>query len=95
MLFTGHSLAAAFDNASDRGALSLRDRSDGRQRCSAACYFGTLRCGPGAGHLVYIHQGSTLFAVGFDLETLEDARNGYSCPAVMWVGPARGIAGQI
>jgi len=64
VLFTGHTVAAAFDNASIE-VLSLktgewkvvqRGGYDGRYLPS--------------GHLVYIHQG-TLFAVGFDLDRLE------------------------
>jgi len=64
VLFTGHTLAAAFDNASIE-VLSLKTGQ--RKTVQRGGYFG--RYVP-SGHLVYIHQG-TLFAVGFDLDRLE------------------------
>ena len=64
MLFTGHTVAAAFDNASIE-VLSLKT---GQWKIiQRGGYFG--RYLP-SGHLVYLHQG-TLFAVGFDLDRLE------------------------
>jgi tRNA A-37 threonylcarbamoyl transferase component Bud32 len=64
VLFTGHTVAAAFDNASIE-VLSLKT---GQWKVvQRGGYFG--RYLP-SGHLVYIHQG-TLFAVGFDLDRLE------------------------
>jgi serine/threonine-protein kinase len=68
VLFTGHTVAAAFDNASIE-VLSLKT---GQWKVvQRGGYFGRyLATSNGAGHLVYVHQG-TLFAVGFDLERLE------------------------
>jgi Tol biopolymer transport system component len=64
VLFTGHTLVAAFDNASIE-VLSLKTGQ--WKTVQRGGYFG--RYVP-SGHLVYIHQG-TLFAVGFDLDRLE------------------------
>jgi Tol biopolymer transport system component/tRNA A-37 threonylcarbamoyl transferase component Bud32 len=68
VLFTGHTVAADFDNASIE-VLSLKT---GQWKVvQRGGYFGRyLPTSNGAGHLVYIHKG-TLFAVGFDLDRLE------------------------
>src|SRR6202043_3105672 len=64
VLFTGHTVAAVFDNASIE-VLSLKT---GQWKVvQRGGYSG--RYLP-SGHLVYVHQG-TLFAVGFDLDRLE------------------------
>ena len=64
VLFTGHTVAAAFDNAS----IEVLSMKTGQWKVvQRGGYFG--RYLP-SGHLVYIHQG-TLFAVGFDLDRLE------------------------
>jgi serine/threonine-protein kinase len=64
VLFTGHTVASGFDNASIE-VLSLKT---GQWKVvQRGGYFG--RYLP-SGHLVYVHQ-STLFAVGFDLDRLE------------------------
>jgi Tol biopolymer transport system component len=68
VLFTGHTVAADFDNASIE-VLSLK--SGQWKMVQRGGYFGRyLATSNGVGHLVYIHQG-TLFAVGFDLGRLE------------------------
>jgi Tol biopolymer transport system component/tRNA A-37 threonylcarbamoyl transferase component Bud32 len=64
VLFTGDTVAAAFDNARIE-VLSLK--TGHWKVIQSGGYFG--RYLP-SGHLVYIHQG-TLFAVGFDLDRLE------------------------
>ena len=68
VLFTGHTVAAGFDNASIE-VLSLK--SGQWKMVQRDGYYGRyLATSNGVGHLVYIHQG-TLFAVGFDLSRLE------------------------
>jgi Tol biopolymer transport system component len=68
VLFTGNTVLQDFDNASIE-VLSLKT---GQWKVvQRGGYFGRyLPTSKGAGHLVYLHQG-TLFAVGFDLDRLE------------------------
>jgi Tol biopolymer transport system component len=68
VLFTGTRERGNFDNASIE-VLSLK--SGQWKVVQRGGYFGRyLATSNGAGHLVYVHQG-TLFAVGFDLDRLE------------------------
>jgi serine/threonine-protein kinase len=68
VLFTGNTVSLAFDDASIE-VLSLK--SGQWKVVQRGGYFGRyLATSNGAGHLVYVHQG-TLFAVGFDLDRLE------------------------
>ena len=68
MLFTGHTGLQDFDNASIE-VLSLKTGQ--WKTVQSGGYFGRyLPTSSGAGHLVYVRQG-TLFAVGFDLNRLE------------------------
>jgi Tol biopolymer transport system component/predicted Ser/Thr protein kinase len=68
VLFTGHTSLGDFDNATIE-VLSLK--SSQSKTVQRGGYFGRyLATSNGAGHLVYVHQGS-LFAVGFDLDRLE------------------------
>ena len=68
VLFTGNTVNGAYDNASIE-VLSLK--SGQWKVVQRGGYFGRyLPTSNGAGHLVYLHQG-TLFAVGFDLDRLE------------------------
>ena len=68
VLFTGHTTTGDYDNANVE-VLSLKT---GQWKVvQRGGYFGRyLATSNGAGHLVYLHQG-TLFAVGFDLDRLE------------------------
>ena len=68
MLFTGNTVNGAYDNGSIE-VLSLKTRQ--WKGVQSGGYFGRyLPTSNGAGHLLYLHQG-TLFAVGFDLDRLE------------------------
>jgi len=68
VLFTGNTVPIGYDNASIE-VLSLKTGQ--WKAVQRGGYFGRyLATSNGAGHLVYLHQG-TLFAVGFDLDRLE------------------------
>jgi Tol biopolymer transport system component/predicted Ser/Thr protein kinase len=68
VLFTGNTVLAGHDDANIE-VLSLK--SGEWKAVQRGGYFGRyLATSNGAGHLVYVHQG-TLFAVGFDLDRLE------------------------
>jgi Tol biopolymer transport system component len=68
VLFTGNPVPAGYDDAN----LEVLSLKTGQWKVvQRGGYFGRyLATSNGAGHLVYIHQG-TLFAVGFDLDRLE------------------------
>jgi Tol biopolymer transport system component/predicted Ser/Thr protein kinase len=68
VLFTGNAVPSGYDDAN----LEVLSLKTGQWKVvQHGGYFGRyLATSNGAGHLVYVHQG-TLFAVGFDLDRLE------------------------